>query len=100
MASRRLLQLSCGAPAHSTGPVLADGSGKPRLLIVEDNADMLAYLTELLAPEYQITAAENGRKALEAVSTRLPDIVLSDVMMPEMDGMELVTRLKGDPELR
>ena len=100
MASRRLLQLSHGMSASSAGSLLTDLSGKPRLLIVEDNPDMRAYLTELLAPEYQITAVENGRKALETVSTRLPDIVLSDVMMPEMDGMELVTRLKGNPELR
>jgi signal transduction histidine kinase len=99
-ASRRLLQRSCRGSENLASPGLADPIDKPRLLIVEDNPDMRAYLTELLTPEYQIAAVENGRKALEAVSAQLPDLVLSDVMMPEMDGMELVTRLKADPALR
>jgi signal transduction histidine kinase len=100
LASRRLLQLSNGAPASAATAMPPDLLGRPRLLIVEDNPDMRAYLTELLSPEYHVTAVENGCKALASVSTQIPDVILSDVMMPEMDGMELVTRLKRDPELR
>jgi signal transduction histidine kinase len=101
VASRRFLQVSHRVSETPGSPAALSGAaGKPRLLIAEDNPDMRAYLTELLAPEYEVAAVENGRKALEAASTVLPDIILSDVMMPEMDGMELVAHLKGDPDLR
>ncbi|WP_224371828.1 ATP-binding protein [Hyalangium versicolor] len=72
----------------------------PRLLIAEDNADMRGYLADLLSAEYDIELAETGRQAWEAVQQRRPHVIVSDVMMPEMDGTELVARLKASARYR
>ncbi|WP_437978740.1 ATP-binding protein [Sorangium sp. So ce295] len=72
----------------------------PRLLVVEDNPDMRSYIEDILLAEYEIALATNGREALEAVKASRPDVIVSDVMMPEMDGFELVRRLKREPGLR
>ncbi|WP_437538564.1 ATP-binding protein [Sorangium sp. So ce726] len=82
-----------GAGARRTEPA-------PRLLVVEDNPDMRSYIEDTLLAEYEIALATNGREALEAVRASRPDVIVSDVMMPEMDGFELVRQLKRDPELR
>ncbi|APR80843.1 ATPase-like:Histidine kinase A [Minicystis rosea] len=71
-----------------------------RVLVVEDNPDMRAYLSDILIADHEIDLATNGREALLAIEARRPDIIVSDVMMPEMDGFELVARLKRDPALR
>ena len=69
-----------------------------RIVIAEDEADIRANLTRLLTLEdYQVWAAPNGREALQLVRQHLPDIVLSDVMMPEMTGHQLVKALRADP---
>ncbi|WP_224368506.1 ATP-binding protein [Hyalangium versicolor] len=81
------------APRRTVGSV-------PRLLIAEDNADMRAYLANLLAEGYDIELAENGRQAWEAVQRQRPHVIISDVMMPEMDGTELVSRLKASEQFR
>ncbi|KFE68533.1 ATP-binding protein [Hyalangium minutum] len=72
----------------------------PRLLIADDNPDMRAYLASLLGREYALELVENGRQALEAMERQRPDVIVSDVMMPEMDGAELVSRLKASPTYR
>ncbi|XXX78504.1 ATP-binding protein [Sorangium sp. So ce134] len=92
------------APApRAAGAAREDGGAQApasRVLVVEDNADMASYLEGILSAEHEVALATNGREALEAVRARRPDVIVSDVMMPEMDGFELVRRLKGDPELR
>jgi PAS domain S-box-containing protein len=75
-------------------------TGKPRLILAEDNADMRAYVRDLLAGQYDIVAVGNGREALESARKYLPDVIVSDVMMPEMNGFELVSALKKDPLLK
>ncbi|MFT4094177.1 MAG: two-component regulator propeller domain-containing protein [Niabella sp.] len=70
-----------------------------RLLIIEDNAELLLYLKKELGRYYKVAAAENGKQGLEKARQWLPDIILSDVMMPEMDGLELCVNLKADPDL-
>jgi len=76
---------------------IADQSGiKPLVLVVDDNADLRDYMSGLLAPNYRVMTANDGRAALEAIATQLPDIILSDVMMPRMTGMELVRALRTD----
>ncbi|WP_437308294.1 ATP-binding protein [Sorangium sp. So ce388] len=82
-----------GGDGSATGP-------SSSVLVVEDNPDMGAYLLDLLSAEHKVALATNGREALESVGARRPDVIVSDVMMPEMDGFELVGRLKGNPELR
>lgn len=70
-----------------------------KVLLVEDNVEVLDYLKQQLFAEYVIYTAVNGREALELVEKELPDMVISDVMMPEMDGIELCRRIKKDIRL-
>jgi len=69
---------------------------QPQLLIVEDNADVRTYLQTILAGHYQLAFAKNGKIGLEKALESIPDIILTDVMMPELDGFELTKRLKTD----
>jgi signal transduction histidine kinase/ligand-binding sensor domain-containing protein/DNA-binding response OmpR family regulator len=71
-------------------------SALPTVLVVEDNADLRNYVREELADEFQVLVAANGKSGLELARSEIPDLVLSDVMMPEMDGMELCRALKAD----
>ncbi|QGY44072.1 response regulator [Maribellus comscasis] len=68
----------------------------PVILIVEDNLDLRKYLKENLSDEYEIVEAENGKHALAQLNIKLPDIILSDIMMPVMDGIEFCKRVKSD----
>ncbi len=68
------------------------------VLLVEDNAEVRAYIRRHLAKDYRLIEAPNGRAGLKRARTHLPDLVLSDVMMPEMDGFELCRALKSGPE--
>ncbi len=67
---------------------------KPLLLIAEDNADVRSYIRDTLAGQYQILEAENGKTGLAQALERIPDLVITDVMMPEMDGTEFCKQLK------
>lgn len=67
------------------------------LLIIDDNADMRGLLCEQLNPHYHCLSAVDGLAGLAIAQEKLPDLVLSDVMMPQMDGYELTERLKSDP---
>ena len=71
----------------------------PEVLIVEDNPDMRRLLADLVGREFRIRVARNGREGLERVRERRPDLVLTDVMMPEMSGTELCAAIKADPEI-
>ncbi len=71
-------------------------AGRPRLLLVEDNADVARYIGALLAADYQVLKVQNGKAGVEAAFRLVPDIVVSDVMMPEMDGFDLCRILKSD----
>jgi len=70
----------------------------PEVLVVEDNVDMRQLLSFLIGQEFQLRVARNGREAMAQVRMRKPDLVLTDVMMPEMSGTELCAALKGDPD--
>lgn len=70
---------------------------RPRVLIVDDNADLREYIAALLAPEYQISTAVDGVKGLACAQEAPPDIIVSDVMMPGLTGTDLVRQLRADP---
>jgi signal transduction histidine kinase len=83
----------------------ADGSGVtvdnameplPTVLVADDNPDMLRYITELLSQEYRILTASHGLHAWALLQEQKVDLVLSDVMMPELDGLALTARIKQD----
>ena len=65
-----------------------------KLLVVEDDKEIRKYLREILGREYQVLEAEDGLQGLELVIKELPDCVITDVMMPEMDGIELCKKIK------
>jgi signal transduction histidine kinase/DNA-binding response OmpR family regulator len=75
------------------------GAGKT-VLLADDNADMRTYVGRLLAGQgYTVTAVENGERALEAMRETPPDLVLTDVMMPVLDGFGLLRAIRADPNL-
>jgi DNA-binding response OmpR family regulator len=70
------------------------------ILVVEDNAEMRAYLREELGESYTVCEAADGEEGWERVQADVPDLVVSDVMMPDTDGFELCRRIKADEALR
>jgi PAS domain S-box-containing protein len=85
------------------GPPLPAGdgaSGRPRVLLADDNADMRGYVGRLLAGAYEVTAVADGEAALAAARARPPDLVLADVMMPRLDGFGLLRALRADTATR
>lgn len=70
-----------------------------RVLLADDNADMRQYLSRLLKPWWRIEAVADGQSALEAARRERPDLILSDVMMPGLDGFELLAAIRADAAL-
>ena len=69
------------------------------VLIVEDNEEFVSYMTRIIGQKYHIHTAENGEEALKLLEDLKPDIIISDIMMPVMDGTELCKRIKKDIRL-
>ncbi len=72
---------------------------RPTILVVEDNDELRGYLRRHLSDRYRVVEAANGALGLQAARAEVPDLILCDVMMPEMDGDELCRAVRGDPEL-
>lgn len=68
----------------------------PLVLIVEDNNELRNFISDIIRDQYQVIEAADGSQGLETALAEVPDLIISDVMMPGMDGFELVTRLKKD----
>lgn len=68
----------------------------PLVLVIEDNYDVVEYIFTCLQSDYRVLAARNGKQGLEKAIKEIPDVVICDVMMPEMDGFEVCRRLKTD----
>ena len=74
----------------------AEPAGKPRILVVEDNAEIRDYIGESLAEEFSILQAEQGRDGLKIAIREIPDIIVSDIMMPVMDGIAFCKAIRQD----
>ena len=70
-----------------------------KILIVEDNSDMRAYIRDLLKKQYRLFEAGDGRSGLNTAKAVHPDLIISDLMMPYMDGEELIRSIRATPEL-
>jgi PAS domain S-box-containing protein len=81
---------------YSTEQSAGPGSirGNARILVADDNADMREYLGRLIAQRWEVRTCNDGEAALELARTWQPDLLLSDVMMPKLDGFELISRLR------
>lgn len=92
------------APEHDAEPrrelpSLVPGEGAATVVLADDNRDMRAYLGRLLSSRYRVIPVADGVEALAAARRERPDLVLTDVMMPRLDGFGLLTALRADPEL-
>ncbi|WP_137760739.1 ATP-binding protein [Pontibacter sp. SGAir0037] len=87
-------------PAEDHSSTVKEGSTsagtKPSILIADDNKDMQQYLSRILQDDYHIVRASNGEEAWRMITEQSPALVISDVMMPESDGFELVQRIRAD----
>lgn len=72
---------------------------RPHVLIVEDNPDMQTFIGELLADQFKVSSASNGKQGLEILKEVTPDLIISDYMMPEMDGLQFATEVKQSGKL-
>lgn len=88
--------LSDGATPDEKQP---NGKGHFRLLIAEDEEEIRNYLRSELADKYRILTCTNGQEAYEQILKEMPDLVISDVMMPEMDGMVLCSKIKQNTNI-
>lgn len=96
------------APASAMTPpdIQADASAdmapqqkREHILVVEDNDDVRDFLVSILQDEYNVLAAENGRRGLEIAETEMPEFIITDVMMPVMDGLTMVHRIKQNKDI-
>ncbi|MDP2313675.1 MAG: response regulator [Pseudomonadota bacterium] len=109
-----VLPLSAGAPIANTGAAPAtaelpafedtvasgpDPQDRTTVLVVDDHPEVRAWVRSHLVARYHVVEAANGREGLAQARRFLPDLVVSDVMMPEMDGYDLVRALRADPDL-
>ena len=95
--------VSPGLPEIGEGhpaPAVAAQAPRPRIVLADDNADMRDYVRRLLAQKYDVIAVGDGRAALKTASEHRPDLVLTDVMMPELDGFGLLRELRLNEELK
>jgi signal transduction histidine kinase len=99
-ASREIQAASAAAVEFSAPPAILSAAGQS-VLIADDNVDMRNYLQKLLqSAGFQVTAVADGEQAFAAARQRKPDLVLSDVMMPRLDGFGLLAAMRNDPDLR
>jgi signal transduction histidine kinase/DNA-binding response OmpR family regulator/streptogramin lyase len=85
----------------STSDDVADQSKKPKeyhVLVVEDNEDVRHYLTRLFQDQYNVITASDGQEALDLLKLQIPDLIVSDIVMPRMDGYKLCAIMKQDEQ--
>lgn len=99
-ASRREESVLPAAELAATQDITveAEPEAKPSILVVEDNVDIINYISEVLSDRYTVVPAYNGAEGLEKARRLQPDMIISDIMMPEMDGIAMAKALKADEE--
>lgn len=87
-----------GVGENSTAPDLVGDSVTDdiTILVVEDNDELRYFLTTALSTHYNVIEAENGKVGLKLASEKMPDFIITDIMMPEMDGITMIKRIKAD----
>ncbi|HEY7160401.1 MAG TPA: response regulator, partial [Acidobacteriota bacterium] len=87
--------------SSSTEPadVINNQSKSSRILLADDNADMREYVYRLLSPYYSVETAADGQEVMEQVWKNRPDLIITDVMMPKLDGFELLKTLRADENI-
>ena len=91
------------AASSKAASLPADAEEAPdpeRILLVDDNPDLRRFVSAILTPTYEVLGAEDAHRGLDRAQSALPDLILTDVMMPGMDGHELTRRLRQHPETR
>ncbi|HTF81025.1 MAG TPA: ATP-binding protein [Cytophagales bacterium] len=83
---------------NSAAPEEASVKEHARILLVDDNADMLKYMNRILGTHWAVDTARDGLEALNIIKSAIPDIIVCDVMMPNMNGFELIAELRKDPK--
>jgi ligand-binding sensor domain-containing protein/signal transduction histidine kinase/AraC-like DNA-binding protein len=83
-------------PVKKPSAVSVDGYKKPLILVAEDNYDLRCHISASLNDEYRVIEAENGKAAYDLAKDYNPELIISDIMMPVMDGLELCSRLKNN----
>ena len=92
-----LVNLTAHSPKKENSPLPRHQKSElPQVLLVEDNHDVALYIQGLLKPRYQVGWAQNGQEGIEQALETIPDIIISDVMMPEKDGYDVCSTLKQD----
>lgn len=92
------IQIQLETPAENSSTLAAeDESDRKLVLLVEDNADLRQFTRSILSTEYRIIEAEDGKQGVEMALEHVPDLIVTDVMMPHMNGNELCDTLKNHP---
>jgi signal transduction histidine kinase len=103
-AAARVAATAVPAPEHAEEvrpePFLFGGSRRAKIVLAEDHGDVREFIRGLLEPEFELTTATNGDEAWELVCREMPDLVISDVMMPGRTGTELCRDIKSEPALK
>ncbi len=89
-----------GPALDAPEPAGSAPAARPLVILADDNADMRDYVRRLLADRYEVVGVSDGGAALEAARRRRPDLILSDVMMPRLDGFGLLRAVRNDARLR
>lgn len=93
---RHIEKANTAALAHPAGKPFKKQNGLPVLLLAEDNPDVVAYLASCLAGNYQLLVARDGQEAIDIATEQVPDLLITDVMMPYKDGFEVCRTLRED----
>jgi PAS domain S-box-containing protein len=99
-AQQLLPQPPAAPPDREPDAAVTETAGEARILVVDDNPDIRLFVSRLLGKQFEVETANDGRQALASIRRKRPDLVLSDVMMPEMNGLELLRALKSEPDTK